>query len=146
MYSRSRTFLRKFREHGIPPKFCAQHTGPFGRNLSHDTTYLRPKVAIMLVRGRCAFSPFSVSILKNPTGPGSESPWSPFGRRLRPLCGSPWPDSHFGKVLHRVGEGSRLRLLSQGVPVDYGVPKNGGGSFSTGVASLWRPVRFLRRK
>jgi hypothetical protein len=40
MYSRSRAFLRKFREHGIPPKFCAQHTGPFGRNLSHDTTYL----------------------------------------------------------------------------------------------------------
>jgi hypothetical protein len=89
---------------------------------------------------------FSVVQPSSSPGPGVKSPWSPFGRRLRRLCGSPWPDSHFGKVLRRVGEGSRLRLISQGVPVDYGVPKNGGGSFSMGVASLWHPVRFLRRK
>jgi hypothetical protein len=97
-------------------------------------------------RVRCASSPFSVSILKNVPGPGSESPWSPFGRRLRRLCGSPWPDSHFGKVLHRTVTCFRLWLISQGIPVDYGVPKNGGGSLSTVFASLWLPVRFLRRK
>ena len=97
--------------------------------------FLRPKVAIMLARVRCASNPFSVSMLKNRTAPGSKSPWPPFGRRLRRPCGSPWPTSHFGNVLHRVGEGARLRPSSLGTPVPCGAPKNGGGSFSSVLAS-----------
>ena len=69
---------------------------------------------------------------------------SSFGRRLRRLCGSPWPTYHFENVLHRVGEGPKLRLILQAIPMHYSAPKNKGGSFSTVVASPWSPVHFLQ--